>query len=204
MKGSIAMWTVKEVINDSGMTIEEFANHYEIPVETLKEWYNDKENKRNLLDKEITKKRKKESGKTKISTSKDGYRFAKYGKFSLMLNRNNSKEASIDNYDEIFQQEAEEREIEPVDIVIPNEIGFIKIKKIVFMSFSQRNIGTVKIENGIERIEDSAFIYCFNLRSISIPKSVNYISKYAFKGCKNLDEQSRQKILSLAPETDFE
>ena len=198
------MWTVKEVINDSGMTIEEFANHYEIPVETLKEWYNDKENKRNLLDKEITKKRKKESGKTKISTSKDGYRFAKYGKFSLMLNRNNSKEASIDNYDEIFQQEAEEREIEPVDIVIPNEIGFIKIKKIVFMSFSQRNIGTVKIENGIERIEDSAFIYCFNLRSISIPKSVNYISKYAFKGCKNLDEQSIQKILSLAPETDFE
>lgn len=198
------MWTVKEVINDSGMTIEEFANHYEIPVETLKEWYNDKENKRNLLDKEITKKRKKESGKTKISTSKDGYRFAKYGKFSLMLDRNNSKEASIDNYDEIFQQEAEEREIKPVDIVIPNEIGFIKIKKIVFMSFSQRNIGTVKIENGIERIEDSAFIYCFNLRSISIPESVNYISKYAFKGCKNLDEQSRQKILSLAPETEFE
>lgn len=198
------MWTVKEVIDNSGMTIEEFANHYEIPVETLKEWYNDKENKRNLLDREITKKRKKESGKTKISTSKDGYRLAKYGKFSLMLNRNNSKEASIDNYDEIFQQEAEEREIEPVDIIIPNEIGFIKIKKIIFMSFSQRNIGTVKIENGIERIEDSAFIYCFNLRSISIPESVNYISKYAFKGCKNLDEQSRQKILSLAPETEFE
>lgn len=198
------MWTVKEVIDNSGMTIEEFANHYEIPFETLKEWYNDKENKRNLLDREITKKRKKESGKTKISTSKDGYRFAKYGKFSLMLDRNNSKEASIDNYDEIFQQEAEEREIEPVDIVIPNEIGFIKIKKIIFMSFSQRNIGTVKIENGIERIEDSAFIYCFNLRSISIPESVNYISKYAFKGCKNLDEQSRQKILSLAPETEFE
>ena len=198
------MWTVKEVIDNSGMTIEEFANHYEIPVETLKEWYNDKENKRNLLDREITKKRKKECGNTKISTSKDGYRFAKYGKFSLMLNRNNSKEASIDNYDEIFQQEAEEREIEPVDIIIPNEIGFIKIKKIIFMSFSQRNIGTVKIENGIERIEDSAFIYCFNLRSISIPESVNYISKYAFKGCKNLDEQSRQKILSLAPETEFE
>lgn len=198
------MWTVKEVIDNSGMTIEEFANHYEIPVETLKEWYNDKENKRNLLDREITKKRKKESGKTKISTSKDGYRFAKYGKFSLMLDRNNSKEASIDNYDEIFQQEAEEREIEPVDIVIPNEIGFIKIKKIIFMSFSQRNISAVKIENGIERIEDSAFIYCFNLRSISIPKSVNYISKYAFKGCKNLDEQSRQKILSLAPKTEFE
>lgn len=198
------MWTVKEVIDNSGMTIAEFANHYEIPFETLKEWYNDKENKRNLLDREITKKRKKESGKTKISTSKDGYRFAKYGKFSLMLDRNNSKEANIDNYDEIFQQEAEERKIEPVDIVIPNEIGFIKIKKIIFMSFSQRNIGTVKIENGIERIEDSAFIYCFNLRSISIPESVNYISKYAFKGCKNLDEQSRQKILSLAPETEFE
>lgn len=198
------MWTVKEVIDNSGMTIAEFANHYEIPFETLKEWYNDKENKRNLLDREITKKRKKESGKTKISTSKDGYRFAKYGKFSLMLDRNNSKEASIDNYDEIFQQEAEEREIEPVDIIIPNEIGFIKIKKIIFMSFSQRNIGTVKIENGIERIEDSAFIYCFNLRSISIPESVNYISKYAFKGCNNLDEQSRQKILSLAPETEFE
>lgn len=198
------MWVVKEVIDNSGMTIEEFANHYEIPFETLKEWYNDKENKRNLLDREITKKRKKESGKTKISTSKDGYRFAKYGKFSLILDKNNSKEASIDNYDEIFQQEAEERKIEPVDIVIPNEIGFIKIKKIIFMSFSQRNIGTVKIENGIERIEDSAFIYCFNLRSISIPKSVNYISKYAFKGCKNLDEQSRQKILSLAPETIFE
>lgn len=198
------MWTVKEVIDNSGMTIAEFANHYEIPVETLKEWYNDKENKRNLLDREITKKRKKESGKTKISTSKDGYRFAKYGKYTLMLDRNNSKEASIENYDEIYQQEAEEREIEPVDIIIPNEIGFIKIKKIIFISFTQRNIGTVKIENGIERIEDSAFIYCFNLRSISIPESVNYISKYAFKGCKNLDEQSRQKILSLAPETDFE
>ena len=198
------MWTVKEVIDNSGMTIEEFANHYEIPFETLKEWYNDKENKRNLLDREITKKRKKESGKTKISTSKDGYRFAKYGKFTLMLDRNNSKEASIENYDEIYQQEAEEREIEPVDIIIPNEIGFIKIKKIIFISFTQRNIGTVKIENGIERIEDSAFIYCFNLRSISIPESVNYISKYAFKGCKNLDEQSRQKILSLALETEFE
>jgi dockerin type I repeat protein len=198
------MWTVKEVIDNSGMTIEEFANHYDIPFETLKEWYSDKENKRNLLDREITKKRKKESGKTKISTSKDGYRFAKYGKFTLLLDRNNSKEASIENYDEIYQQEAEEREIEPVDIIIPNEIGFIKIKKIIFISFTQRNIGTVKIENGIERIEDSAFIYCFNLRSISIPKSVNYISKYAFKGCKNLDEQSRQKILSLAPDTEFE
>lgn len=198
------MWTVKEVIDNSGMTIEEFANHYDIPFETLKEWYSDKENKRNLLDREITKKRKKESGKTKISTSKDGYRFAKYGKFTLLLDRNNSKEASIENYDEIYQQEAEEREIEPVDIIIPNEIGFIKIKKIIFISFTQRNIGTVKIENGIERIEDSAFIYCFNLRSISIPESVNYISKYAFKGCKNLDEQSRQKILSLAPETEFE
>lgn len=198
------MWTVKEVIDNSGMTIEEFANHYEIPVETLKEWYNNKENKRNLLEKAITKKRKKESGKTKISTSKDGYRFAKYGKFSLMLDRNNPRIASIENYYEIFVQEAEERKIEPVDIIIPNEIGFIKIKKIIFMAFSQTNIKTVKIENGIERIEDSSFIYCFNLRSISIPKSVNYISKYAFKGCKNLDEQSRQKILSLAPETDFE
>ena len=49
------MWTVKEVIDNSGMTIAEFANHYEIPFETLKEWYNDKENKRNLLDREITK-----------------------------------------------------------------------------------------------------------------------------------------------------
>ena len=149
------MWTVKEVINDSGMTIEEFANHYEIPVETLKEWYNDKENKRNLLDKEITKKRKKESGKTKISTSKDGYRFAKYGKFSLMLNRNNSKEASIDNYDEIFQQEAEEREIEPVDIVIPNEIGFIKIKKIVFMSEKVPAIG----KDAFKNIDKKAVFY---------------------------------------------
>jgi hypothetical protein len=198
------MWTVKEVIDKSGMTLEEFGSHYEIPIEKLKEWYNDKENKRGLLYKEITKKRKKESGKTKISTSKDGYKFAKYGKFSLMLDRKNPRIASIENYYEISQQEAEERKIEPINIIIPNEIGFIKIKAIKNMAFAEKNIGTVKIENGIERIEDSAFIYCFNLRSISIPKSVNYISKYAFKGCKNLDEQSRQKILSLAPETDFE
>lgn len=31
---------MQEIIKESGMTIREFSNHYEIPYNTVREWYN--------------------------------------------------------------------------------------------------------------------------------------------------------------------
>lgn len=41
-------------------------------------------------------------------------------------------------------------------------------------------------ENGIEIIDDRAFLECRNLKSISIPNNVTKLGKEAFSGCNNL------------------
>lgn len=46
--------------------------------------------------------------------------------------------------------------------------------------------GHCELPEGLEEIENFAFIYCENLTSITIPKSVKYIGWSAFYGCFNL------------------
>ena len=49
-----------------------------------------------------------------------------------------------------------------------------------------REIRTVTIENGVDRISAGAFQNCTNLRTITIPESVTDIGRCAFKNCTSL------------------
>jgi len=51
------MWSIKEIVDSSGMTQSEFARHFDIPLRTLQDWYAGKhscpEYLKKLLYKEI-------------------------------------------------------------------------------------------------------------------------------------------------------
>ncbi|MBR5846853.1 MAG: leucine-rich repeat protein [Bacteroidaceae bacterium] len=54
--------------------------------------------------------------------------------------------------------------------------------------FRNANFSKVVIGDEVTKIGGNAFIYCDNLKFISIPKSVTSIGSYAFKECTNLEE----------------
>lgn len=55
-----------------------------------------------------------------------------------------------------------------------------------FRRNENRNVESVKIEDGVKEITPGAFEGCKLLRSVTIPGSVKRISTYAFCGCKSL------------------
>ena len=68
-------------------------------------------------------------------------------------------------------------------IKVPQEIGGRIVKRIGANAFSDSDITEVKIPDGVECIERSAFANCANLIRISIPDSVNEILSDAFSSC---------------------
>jgi len=68
-------------------------------------------------------------------------------------------------------------------IKVPQEIGGRIVKRIGANAFSDSDITEVKIPDGVECIERSAFANCANLIRISIPDSVNEILIDAFSSC---------------------
>lgn len=63
------------------------------------------------------------------------------------------------------------------------------------------NLKKVTIGNGVTKIGEMAFSGCYNLAEISIPDSVEYISDYAFNGCNKLRYNEQGGNLYLGNET---
>jgi uncharacterized protein YjdB len=70
------------------------------------------------------------------------------------------------------------------DVVIPDNLGITSIGKSAFYYCS--NVESVTIPDGVTSIEDSAFSYCSKLKNVIIPDSVVSIGKYAFSSCSSL------------------
>lgn len=68
------------------------------------------------------------------------------------------------------------------EILIPNYITVIGE-----YAFSERNIRSVIIPEGVETIEDSAFWNCPNLESVTLPGTLTAIGQDAFRSCPALE-----------------
>lgn len=68
-------------------------------------------------------------------------------------------------------------------IKIPNSV-----KKLTENTFRESGIEEVVLSNQLQRLELNTFLFCRNLKKISIPKSMSEISTQAFSGCTNLEE----------------
>ena len=54
----------------------------------------------------------------------------------------------------------------------------------------------VELCRGLERIDDSAFDGCTNLKHTKIPSTVKVIGKYAFYDCKDWNTLSRGHVVA--------
>ncbi len=71
--------------------------------------------------------------------------------------------------------------------ILPDESGAGGLKKIGFGAFSRcKQLKTVSLPDSIEKIEDSAFSYCEQLKTVSLPDSIKEIESDAFRFCKSL------------------
>jgi hypothetical protein len=73
-----------------------------------------------------------------------------------------------------------------LDVTIPSTIANKPVKTIGWKAFTNTNITSVIIPDGVTSIEWAAFQYCDNLKSASIPGSVTTWNWSAFDTCKNL------------------
>lgn len=69
------------------------------------------------------------------------------------------------------------------DIVVPDGV-----KGIGENAFYNSKITSVKIPEGVTKIGDLAFLYCFDLTSVEMPDGLTSIGSSAFSGCMNLKE----------------
>ena len=72
-------------------------------------------------------------------------------------------------------------------VILPDESGAGGLKKIGFGAFSRcKQLKTVSLPDSIEKIEDSAFSNCKQLKTVSLPDSIEEIGDEAFEDCSNL------------------
>jgi len=73
------------------------------------------------------------------------------------------------------------------DVVIPNYIDGIPVKKIGMLSFSKcQNITSLVVSENVELIDEYAFSSCLNLETVEIKSVSLKIGYQAFLGCKAL------------------
>lgn len=71
--------------------------------------------------------------------------------------------------------------------ILPDESGAGGLKKIGFGTFSRcKQLKTVSLPDSIEKIEGHAFSYCEQLKTVSLPDSIEEIEDRAFNSCYNL------------------
>lgn len=73
-----------------------------------------------------------------------------------------------------------------------------------YSPFAYTTVSSVKFGNSIAYIDDYMFIWCSNLKTIDIPKSVKSIGKSVFKGCNNLENISLPEGITIIGEYTFE
>lgn len=74
------------------------------------------------------------------------------------------------------------------DVVIPDTIEDVPVKKIGFLSFEAKfDVVSVILPETTEVIGEGAFMDCSSLTSINIPESVTLIERSAFAACTSLE-----------------
>lgn len=74
------------------------------------------------------------------------------------------------------------------DVVIPDTIEDVPVKKIGFLSFEAKfDIVSVTLPKTTEVICEGAFMDCSSMRSINIPEGVTSIERSAFAACTSLE-----------------
>lgn len=76
------------------------------------------------------------------------------------------------------------------EIFIPNGI-----KSIGCYAFAGEKIESIRIPEGVIRIEKFAFSQCFNLKRVMLPETLVYLDSYSFNCCLNLESLELPKNL---------
>ena len=71
---------------------------------------------------------------------------------------------------------------------VPGMFDKIHLSRIGNGAFSELNIEYLKLPYGVQRIEDGAFQWNFNMRCIKIPGTVQCLGENLFLGCSQLNE----------------
>ena len=75
------------------------------------------------------------------------------------------------------------------DVLIPGELDGVPVTSIGAFAFERKTwIQSVVISDGVEVIEDMAFLACLNLKTVTLPDSLDMIMNNAFQNCKSLTE----------------
>ena len=89
------------------------------------------------------------------------------------------------------------------NIVIPEEIKGIKIKKINTKDFSRKGLESLVLPEGLKKIEGQMVFAGNKLKSLDLPDSLESIGKGAFVGNKNLTKLKLGKNLDLIDNNAF-
>ncbi|HML47162.1 MAG TPA: leucine-rich repeat domain-containing protein, partial [Clostridia bacterium] len=74
------------------------------------------------------------------------------------------------------------------EVVLPSKVDGVAVRHIGnSLFYTNPNITSVKIPEGVTSIGNSAFYYCENLTSVSLPSTLEYIGDYAFFSCGALE-----------------
>jgi len=85
-------------------------------------------------------------------------------------------------------------------VTIPDSVAIISEQAF----YNCTSLASVIIPNSVTYISNQAFWNCTSLVSVTIPDSVTNISPSAFTGCGSLLAESRQRILRIQPDAQFE
>ena len=89
------------------------------------------------------------------------------------------------------------------DLVIPGVINGLQVFELESMAFSETDIKTVTIEEGVIYTGNNAFSDCNNLTVCTLPKSLKGIQYGAFSNCKNLETVIIQNAKTVIGEYAF-
>ncbi len=75
---------------------------------------------------------------------------------------------------------------EETDVIIPQYIHSLPVKSIESLAFSNSNVTSVEVSEGVEIIKNEAFIYAQNLERVKLPSTLRFMGDALFRGCTNL------------------
>ena len=84
------------------------------------------------------------------------------------------------------------------DLVIPDTYNGLRVTDICYSAFEYcDNLTSITIPYGVTGIDESTFSYCKSLKSITIPNSVEYIGVSAFHSCTSLTSITIPESLTI-------
>lgn len=66
-----------------------------------------------------------------------------------------------------------------------------------------KKLEEIKMPTTIEKIDDDAFAFCYNLRTIEIPQNINKLGNSVFRQCESLDSVSLPNGIRCIPQESF-